>query len=178
MVSHTGSIAQTSRIVWIAPYTLAMANALNYRAATTAPITARQASSQGAFVITALNRRTHIRAFLVASVAYLNLSQAASAAYTESWMSDHDVKEYAQQVKHSPVAAHAAAPVKPGRQPASSTSNARAAAQADAKPVSKPHAAAGKTGKVEHAAGVDPKTPVVAKPKVARTAHQSATIKH
>ncbi|WP_231110440.1 transcriptional regulator [Burkholderia territorii] len=157
---------------------LAMLNALIYRAATTAPITARRASSQGAFVITALNRRTHVRAFLVASIAYLNLSQPASAAYTESWMSDHDVNAFAQQAKHSPVAASAATAVKPGRQTASSRSNAPAVAHAAGKPVSNAPAVPAKTRKVEHAAGIDPKAPVVAKPKVVRTTHKSATIRH
>ncbi|MGU7837940.1 transcriptional regulator [Burkholderia sp. AW33-5] len=140
--------------------------------------TGRRASSQGAFVITAFNRRTQIRAFLVASVAYLNLSQPASAAYTESWMSDHDVKEYAHQIKHSPVAASGVTAVKPGRQTGSSRSNAPAAVHADAKPVSKAHAAHAKTRKVERAVGIDPKAPVVAKPKAVQTAHKTAAVQH
>ncbi|WP_230951649.1 transcriptional regulator [Burkholderia diffusa] len=140
--------------------------------------TGRRASSQGAFAITAFNRRTRIRAFLVASIAFLNLAQPAAAAYTESWMSDHDVKEYAHQVKHSPVAASGATAVKPGRQTGSSRSNAPAAAHADAKPASNAHAAPAKTRKVEHAVGIDPKAPVVEKPKVVQTAHKRAAIQH
>ena len=93
-------------------------------------------------------------------------------------MSDHDVKEYAHQVKHSPVAASGAAAVKPGRKPGSSRSNAPVAAHADAKPVSKAHAAPAKTRKVEHAVGIDPKAPVVAKPKAVRATHKSVAIQH
>ncbi|WDS00975.1 hypothetical protein [Burkholderia ambifaria] len=138
--------------------------------------TARQARSQGAFVITAFNRRTHLRAFLVASIACLNLSQPA-AAYTESWMNDQDVKAYAQQhAKHAPVASSSAAAVKPARQAARSPSKAPAAAHADAKPASKPHAAPAKTGKVQHAASADPKAHAVAKPKAAPAAHTIATL--
>ncbi|KWF26984.1 transcriptional regulator [Burkholderia diffusa] len=93
-------------------------------------------------------------------------------------MSDHDVKEYAHQVKHSPVAASGATAVKPGRQTGSSRSNAPAAAHADAKPASNAHAAPAKTRKVEHAVGIDPKAPVVEKPKVVQTAHKRAAIQH
>ncbi|WP_322025878.1 transcriptional regulator [Burkholderia sp. BCC1977] len=93
-------------------------------------------------------------------------------------MSDHDVKEYAHQVKHPPVAASSAAAVKPGRQTVRAQSNAPAAAHADAKPASKAPAAPAKTGKVQQAAGADPKTHVAAKPKAARPAHTSAAIRH
>lgn len=171
---------QTSRIVWITGRMLAMWNALIYRAATTAPassIRRVKPRSQGAFVITAFTRRTHLRAFLVASIACLNLSQPAAAAYTESWMNDHDVKAYAQQhVKHAPVASSSAAAMKPARQAVRSPSKAPAAAHADAKPASKPHAAPAKTGKVQHAASADPKAHAVAKPKAAPAAHTIATI--
>lgn len=156
-----------------------MRDALIYRAATPPPIRGVEPVRKGAFVITAFNRRTHVRAFLVASVASLNLSQPASAAYTESWMSDHDVNAYAQQVKHPPVAASRAAAMKPARQTARSPSNAPAAAHADAKPASQAHAAPTKARKVEHAVGADPKVrPVAAKPKTARAAHTSAAIRH
>jgi hypothetical protein len=140
--------------------------------------TARQARSQGAFVITAFNRRTHLRAFLVASIACLNLSQPAAAAYTESWMNDQDVKAYAQQhAKHAPVATSSAtASVKPARQAVRSPSKAPAAAHADAKPASKPHAAPAKPRKVQHAASADPKAHAVAKPKAAPAAHTIATL--
>lgn len=150
-----------------------MPKALIYRAATTAPIQGVEPVRKGAFVITAFNRRTHVRAFLVASVAYLNLAHPASAAYTESWMSDHDVKAYAQQVKHPPVAASSAAAVKPGRQTVRSQSKAPVAAHAGAKPAPKAHAAPAKTGKVQHAAGAEPKVHVAAKPKAAGPAHTS-----
>jgi len=140
--------------------------------------TARQARSQGAFVITAFNRRTYLRAFLVASIACLNLSQPAAAAYTESWMNDHDVKAYAQQhAKHAPVASSsAAASVKPARQAVRSPSKAPAAAHADAKPASKTHAAPAKPRKVQHPASADPKAHAAGKPKAAPAAHTSATI--
>ncbi len=143
--------------------------------------TARQARSQGAFVITAFNRRTYLRAFIVASIACLNLSQPAAAAYTESWMNDQDVKAYAQQhVKHPPVATsgatNGATAVKPAQQAVRPPSKAPAAAHVDAKPASKPHAAPAKTRKVQHPASADPKVHAVAKPKVAPAAHTSATL--
>ncbi|MDN7906719.1 transcriptional regulator [Burkholderia diffusa] len=93
-------------------------------------------------------------------------------------MSDHDVKEYAHQMKHSPVAASGATAVKPVRPTGSSRSNAPATAHADAKPVSKAQAAPAKTRKVEHAVGIDPKAPVVAKPKAVRATHKSVAIPH
>ncbi|MGU7814752.1 transcriptional regulator [Burkholderia sp. AW49-1] len=93
-------------------------------------------------------------------------------------MTDHDVKAYAQQVKHLHVAASGVTAVKPGRQTGSSRSNAPAVAHADAKPVSKAHVAPAKTGKVQHAVGIDPKAPAVAKPKAVRTAHKSAAVQH
>jgi len=114
----------------------------------------------------------------VASVAYFNLSHPASAAYTESWMSDHDVKEYAHQVKHPPVTASGAAAVKPGQQTVHTQSKAPAATHADAKPVSKAHAAAAKVSKVQHAGSADPKVPVAAKPKAARAVRTSAAVRH
>jgi hypothetical protein len=139
--------------------------------------TARQARSQGAFVITAFNRRTYLRAFLVASIACLNLSQPAAAAYTESWMNDHDVKAYAQQhAKHAPVATSSATAVKPARQAVRSRSKAPAAAHVDAKPASKTQAAPAKTRKVQHPASADPKAHAAGKPKAAPAAHTSATI--
>ncbi len=114
----------------------------------------------------------------MASIACLNLSQPAAAAYTESWMNDHDVTAYAQQhVKHAPVVTSSAtASVKPARQAVRSPSKAPAAAHADAKPASKPHAAPAKTGKVQHAASADPKAHAVAKPKAAPAAHTIATL--
>lgn len=113
----------------------------------------------------------------MASVAYFNLSHPASAAYTESWMSDHDVKEYAHQVKHPPVAASGAAAVKPGPQTVRLRSNAPAAAHAGVKPVSKTHAAA-KVSKVQHAGSADPKGPAAAKPKAARAVRTGAAVQH
>jgi len=92
-------------------------------------------------------------------------------------MSDHDVKEYAHQVKHPPVAASGAAAVKPGRQTVRLQSKAPAAAHADAKPVSKAHAAA-KVSKVQHAGSAESKVPVAAKPKAARAVRTSAAVRH
>lgn len=110
----------------------------------------------------------HVRAFLVASVAYFNLSHPASAAYTESWMSDQDVKAYSQQVQHAPAATRRSSTAKPAQQPVGSQSAAPAAAHADTKPASKAPAAAAKARKVQHAGKADPKRPVVAKPKGAK----------
>lgn len=96
-------------------------------------------------------------------------------------MSDHDVNAYAQQVKHPPVAASSAAAVKPGRQTvrsqSQSQSKAPVAAHAGAKPAPKAHAAPAKTGKVQHAAGAEPKEHVTAKPKAA-PAHMSTAARH
>ncbi|RQS06114.1 transcriptional regulator [Burkholderia sp. Bp8991] len=92
-------------------------------------------------------------------------------------MSDHDVNAYAQQVQHPPVAASSAAVVKPGRQTVRSQSKAPVAAHAGAKPAPKAHAASAKTGKVQHAAGAEPKAHVAAKPKAA-PAHMSTAARH
>ncbi len=93
-------------------------------------------------------------------------------------MSDHDVKAYAQQVKHPPVAANRATTAKPGQHAVRSPSKAPAAAHADAKPVSKAHAAPAKACKVQHAAGADPKVQPAAKQKAVRAARTSAAIPH
>ncbi|RQR47439.1 transcriptional regulator [Burkholderia sp. Bp9140] len=93
-------------------------------------------------------------------------------------MSDHDVKAYAQQVKHPPGAAHSATAAKPGQQPVRSPSKAPAAAHADAKPVSKAHATPAEARKVQHVVGADPKVHAAAKPKAARAARTSAAIPH
>ncbi len=115
----------------------------------------------------------------MASIACLNLSQPAAAAYTESWMNDHDVTAYAQQhVKHPPVATSSATAVKPAQQAVRSPSKAPVAAQVSAKPASKTHAAPAKPRKVQHSASADPKAHAAAKPKAAPAAHTSAVIQH
>ncbi len=115
----------------------------------------------------------------MASIACLNLSQPAAAAYTESWMNDHDVTAYAQQhVKHPPVATSSATAVKPAQQAVRSPSKAPVAAQVSAKPASKTHAAPAKHRKVQHSASADPKAHAAAKPKAAPAAHTSAVIQH
>lgn len=95
----------------------------------------------------------------MASVAYFNLSHPASAAYTESWMSDQDVKAYSRQVRQAPVA----------------TSRPSAAKPASKAPAA---AAAAKARKVQHAGKAEPKQPVVAKPKVTRVARTGAVTVH
>ncbi len=95
----------------------------------------------------------------MASLAYFNLSHPASAAYTESWMSDQDVKAYSRQVRQAPVA----------------TSRSSAAKPASKAPAA---AAAAKARKVQHAGKAEPKQPVVAKPKVTRVARTGAVTVH
>ncbi len=114
----------------------------------------------------------------MASVAYLNLSHPASAAYTESWMSDQDVKAYSRQVKQAPVATRRSAAAKPAQRPVGSQSIVPAAAHADAKPASKAPAAAAKARKVPHAGKADPKQQVAVKPKGARAARKGAAVAH
>lgn len=116
----------------------------------------------------------------MASVAYFNLSHPVSAAYTESWMSDHDVKTYAQQAGRAPVAASNAIAAKPGRHTAHAKPTAPAAAHADVKLVSKAHAApaTGNAQKVQHAAGAAAKVHVAAKPSATQLARASTTVQH
>ncbi|WP_238594177.1 hypothetical protein [Burkholderia pyrrocinia] len=139
--------------------------------------TGRQARSQGAPVITASNRRTHVRAFLVASLACLNLAHPASAAYTEAWMSDRDVKEYARQVKHPTVAASSSTAAKQVRQPVRSRSTGAVVAHADAKPAAKAHPAAAKGRKLQDARSVEPKPKAVANPQGARALRTGTAVR-
>ncbi|KFG98538.1 hypothetical protein GQ56_0103235 [Burkholderia paludis] len=74
-----------------------------------------------------------MRAFLVASFACLNLAHSASAAYTEAWMSDSDVKEYARQVRHPAAAAGSSSVAKQAR-PVAARAASQGAARAGAKP--------------------------------------------
>ncbi|WP_082012229.1 transcriptional regulator [Burkholderia sp. A9] len=155
-----------------------MPNALIYRAATTTPTSGVDTEAQGAPVITASNRRTHVRAFLVASVAYFNLSNPASAAYTEAWMSDHDVNAYAQQAKHPPVAANTPTAVKQAPKAARPPSKAPAAAHADANHAAKPHAAPAQARTSHHVGSADSKLQVAAHPKGPRAAHTGTATLH
>lgn len=142
--------------------------------------TARQARSQGASVITAFNRRTHIRAFLVASIACFTLSHPASAAYTESWMSDHDVKTYAEQTRRAPVAASHAVAVKPALHRVRSKPNmpAVARAHATARTKSQPATASAKAPTVQHAAVATTQARVAAQPKANPLARASTPVQH
>ncbi|NLA18074.1 transcriptional regulator [Burkholderia cepacia] len=154
-----------------------MCMALLYCAATTAPTQGRRARSQGAFVITASTRRTHVRAFLVASFAYLNLAHPASAVYTEAWMSDGDVKEYARQVKHPAVAASSATAAKPVRQPVRSRTTGPVAAHADAKPAAKSQPAAAKVRRPQEAGRTDPKRKTAANPQRVRAVRTGTVVR-
>ncbi|WP_446901092.1 transcriptional regulator [Burkholderia sp. YIM B11467] len=112
----------------------------------------------------------------MASLAYLNLAHPASAAYTEAWMSDRDVKEQARQVKHPAAAASSSTAAKPVRPSVRSGATGAVVAHADAKPAAKSQPVPAKARKLQDAGSADPKRKTVANPPRARVVRTGAAV--